>query len=354
MKLIRIIPGLLGVMITIIILSGTSHNNNTSGNHYGGELRRYRVLFYNTENFFEPADDSLTDDDDFTPAGDLHWTTKRYYTKLRNIYKVLIAAGDWQPLDIIGFCEVENKQVLHDLTNHTPLIKYPYHIIHFNSEDQRGIDVALLYNSNTVRCVESKKINIRKEGSPTRDILWFKAILNKDTCYFLINHWPSRSGGQLETEPGRLKAAAKLKAITDSLFLTDRWARIIIMGDFNDEPADESLISKLKANTDIINPQAGSLYNLSVAPEGGNYRGTLKYQGQWNLFDQIIVSGSMLHGNDGLHVNPDGYRIFGKSFLLTPDEQYTGFKPFRTYTGFRYQGGFSDHLPVYIDVTSSE
>jgi hypothetical protein len=127
-------------------------------------------------------------------------------------------------------------------------------------------------------------------------------------------------------------------------------AKIIIMGDFNDEPTDESLTENLKATTDLREPREGHLFNISRTPVSGNFRGTMKYQGQWNLFDQVIVSGSLLSNRHGLFVLPDGYHIFGPSFLLTADEKYNGFKPYRTYNGFRYQGGFSDHLPVYVDV----
>jgi len=141
-----------------------------------------------------------------------------------------------------------------------------------------------------------------------------------------------------------------LKHITDSLIDFAAQARIIIMGDFNDDPSDQSIAGKLKATRVAINTLPARLYNLTMIPSSGPVRGSLKYQGKWNTFDQIIVSGSLLPGGQGLTVTEEGYRIFGESFLLTPDKKYEGFKPFRTYSGYSYQGGFSDHLPVYIDL----
>lgn len=350
MNQIHLIPGILGVFLFSLVVSSAPGCRTLPGNM---DDRGFTIMFYNVENLFDPANDSLTADDDFTPSGDLHWTYKRYYTKLNRLYKVITALGGWQPPDVIGLCEVENKKVLLDLIHNTPLSKYPYEIVHYNSPDRRGIDVALLYNRNTIRPLESRKITLKKNGLLTRDILHVKAILQADTCHFLVNHWPSRSSGQIETEGDRIEAALLLKSFADSLFAINRNSNIIIVGDFNDEPGDESLKGQLKAITTLNEPKPGFLYNIGVAPSAGNYRGTLKYRGQWNLFDQIIVSGSLLSQSGGLQVKTDGFRIFGEEFLLIGDEQFTGFKPFRTYNGFRYQGGFSDHLPVYVVVRSS-
>jgi endonuclease/exonuclease/phosphatase family metal-dependent hydrolase len=312
----------------------------------------YRIVFYNTENFFDTRNDSLTADDEFTPGGGRHWNYSKYKSKLNNLYKTFIALGNWNPPDLIGICEVENKQVLTDLVNNTPLSKYNYRIIHADSPDKRGIDVAILYNSERVNVLQSRYFGIGKAGLFTRDILYCRARLGNDTCHFFMNHWPSRSAGQLETEPDRLVAASRLRSIVDSLSRDYRRAKIVIMGDFNDEPWDMSLSQRLQAKTDTRNAQSYYLYNLSKAPESGNLKGTVKFRGEWTLFDQVIVSGSLLGSVKGLHVHPGDYHIFGESFLLEPDEKYNGFKPFRTYNGYKYQGGFSDHLPVYIDLRS--
>jgi endonuclease/exonuclease/phosphatase family metal-dependent hydrolase len=339
--LFPVIMGIIGAVLTCL----------PAGEPPAGPVQsHYRIMFYNTENFFDTRNDSLTADDEYTAQGALHWTYKRYNTKLNNLFKTVIALGGWQPPDIIGVCEVENRFVLSDLLNHTPLLKYEYRIIHANSADRRGIDVALLYNSKTVAFLQSRYFNLHKPGLLTRDILYFKALIKGDTCHFIINHWPSRSSGQLKTETDRLWAASILRFVVDSLFEDSKNAKIIILGDFNDEPGDESMLIRLKAQNDLRDPLPSRLYNLSSIPKTGKYRGTVKFQGQWNLFDQVIVSGSLLCANHGVFVLPDGYQIFGAPFLLTADEKYNGFKPYRTYIGYRYQGGFSDHLPVYVDL----
>lgn len=313
--------------------------------------KRYRVMFCNVENFFDTRNDSLTNDDEFTPEGRLHWTFKRYIDKQNIIYKTIVAAGEGILPDVIGMCEVENRTVLSDLINRTPLSKFPYRIVHANSPDQRGIDVALLYNSATMQLLSHRYIRVKKRGLRTRDILYCRMKAGRDTCHFFVNHWPSRSGGRLESDDNREAAARTLRKVTDSLFAQNRHARILIMGDFNDEPKDESLSGSLLSAIDLRKPVSGALYNLSKTPAGGDFRGTIKYRGEWSIFDQIIVSGAML-GKKGLHVLPDGYRIFGASFLLVPDEQYNGKRPNRTYNGMRYAGGFSDHLPVFMDLFS--
>jgi endonuclease/exonuclease/phosphatase family metal-dependent hydrolase len=310
----------------------------------------YRVVFYNAENFFDTRNDSLTDDDEFTPEGARHWNYPKYKSKINNLYKTFIALGNWSPPALIGLCEVENRQVLTDLVNNSPLSKFNYSVIHSNSPDKRGIDVAILYDSERVKILKSRYFGITREGLFTRDILYCMARMGKDTCHFLINHWPSRSGGQLETEPLRLAAASCLREIADSLFISYSQPKIIIMGDFNDEPHDASLFLQLQAKTDTSNASSDYLYNLSFAPEKSKIKGTVKFRGEWTLFDQIIVSGSLLVSGKGMYVEPPGYHIFGESFLLVPDEQYNGLKPFRTYNGYIYQGGFSDHLAVYIDL----
>jgi predicted extracellular nuclease len=311
----------------------------------------YRIVFYNTENFFDTSNDSLTADDEFTPEGTRHWNYPKYKSKLGHLYKTLIALGSWTPPDVIGICEVENRRVLTDLVNQTPLAKYNYRIIHANSPDARGIDVAMLYNGDRVHVFQYRYFGIGKPGLFTRDILYCKAGLGRDTCHFLVNHWPSRSAGQIETEPYRLAASSRLRSIADSLFHHNSSAKIVIMGDFNDEPGDISLSQILQAKTETGNVQTDYLYNLSMAPAGEKFKGTVKFRGQWTLFDQVIVSGSLLKSLKGLHVEPGGYHIYAGSFLLMPDEQYNGFKPFRTYNGYQYQDGFSDHLPVFVDIT---
>jgi len=175
----------------------------------------------------------------------------------------------------------------------------------------------------------------------------FKGLAGKDTLHVVVNHWPSRSAGQLESEPNRIRAAKTLRSKVDSLFRVSVNSYIIITGDFNDTPDDVSLTNYLEADTELSYPLPGALYNLSSDTKK---KGTIKYQGNWMVFDQFIVSGAFFDKSNSLETSRSDYRILDEKFLLTNDQSYTGKRPFRTYMGYRYEGGFSDHLPVYIDI----
>jgi predicted extracellular nuclease len=310
-------------------------------------------MFYNVENLFDTSDDSLTNDDDFTPAGALHWTLGRQNEKLNNISKVIIAAGEWQTPALIGLCEIENRRVLEKLVYNTSISKFQYKIIHYDSPDERGIDVALLYDSRKVRVFASSVLSVSHDHDHTRDILYAKTIISDDTCHIFINHWPSRSSGQIETDRYRMHAATVLRNTVDSIIIRNAMSKIIIMGDFNDEPTDDSMVKGLRALPAGKELPGKVLYNLSIGPAKGPVRGTLKYQGNWNIFDQIIVSSALLENDKGLSVS-GGFKIFYNSLMLETDESYSGFRPFRTYLGYRYHGGFSDHLPVLIELTAGK
>jgi predicted extracellular nuclease len=332
------------------VLKGISGNpaiKDESGN-------KIRIVFYNTENFFDTFDDPITADEEFLPDGVLNWTYGRYHDKLDKICKVIVAAGEWKPPDIIGLCEIENAYVLRDLINKTPLVKYEYRYIHQNSPDRRGIDVALLYNPSTVRVLEKEFIPVTLTSGTektTRDILYcMVSIQQRDTLHLFINHWPSRGGGQLETEPSRLYAAKVLNLEINSLFRIFPNPKIIAMGDFNDEPNDKSLTEGLHAQTEIVLPMPGILYNLSAGYKKKHRIGTNKFQGRWGMLDQFIVSGELLKETMGFTTYPGSFSVFAASFLLTTDDNYSGSEPFRTYKGPVYSGGFSDHLPIVLDL----
>jgi predicted extracellular nuclease len=345
----RILAHLLG--LPLILTTCTSTPPPQTSNH---DSDIYRVMFYNVENLFDVLDEPQTDDDAFTPTGKMGWTHYRYYQKINNIGKVVLATGGGHIPAIIGLCEIENRKVLNDLVHSDALVKTPYHIVHFESNDRRGIDVALLYNSDKVRFISSKAVHVTEHGLQTRDILYCKVLLLHDTIHFFVNHWPSRSAGQLETERDRYAAARSLKATYDSIQSHSEHARIVIMGDFNDDPADES-ISQILGSINTQGPiQPKNIYNLAKIPVSGKIKGTLKYQGTWNLFDQIMVSGYLLLNKKGsIGVRKEDFRILENDFLLEPDRKFNGFKPYRTYMGFKYHGGFSDHLPVFIDLYSN-
>lgn len=332
------VTAFIAAFLTVTITVGCLEAQTTAG---------IKVVFYNTENLFDPADDPAVNDDDFTPAGAMHWTYKRFTIKENNLARVLIAIGGWTPPDIVGLCEIENDYVLHYLMGSTPLSKFGYSCLHKNSPDKRGIDVALLYNPSTVKVLECRFFGIDTNIVVTREILYARLLMHSDTCHVFVNHWPSRSSGQIETDRSRFAAALLLRQKTDSLFIRNPGSDIIIMGDFNDEPGDESLVRVLNVKAPE-NPVQKGLYNLSSVSGKGPVRGTLKYQGTWSVFDQVIVSGNLLKTR---RVNENSYHIFDNPFLLEPDETYTGVKPFRTYSGFRYHGGFSDHLPVFVVIS---
>lgn len=312
-------------------------------------------MFYNTENLMDTINDPKTNDDDFTPEGKYHWTSYRYNHKLQNIYKVITAIGEGTVPEIVTFCEVENKKVISDLITQTPLTRYPYKIVHYESPDPRGIDVGLIYQSNKLKVLESKPIYIRFPKylgeHQTRHILQCKFLYHQtDTFFVFVNHWPSRRSGNTDTEKLRLFTAQQLKNQTDSIFNKNQRAKIIIVGDFNDEPGNNSLTSGLKVHNQLDNVSYHALYNLSVDFLNKYNTGTHKFDGQWLTFDQIIVSGALLLDKNDLHSDTAGARVFNNSFILIPDKKNMGFRPNRTYSGFKYTGGFSDHLPVYLDL----
>ncbi|HKI88796.1 MAG TPA: endonuclease/exonuclease/phosphatase family protein, partial [Draconibacterium sp.] len=316
---------------------------------------KFSIMFYNTENLFDPEDAALPGDDEFTPGGDRHWTYKRLNSKLLHISKVIMAASGWQPPGIVALCEVENRSVLERLIQKTPLSSFQYQIIHKQSPDHRGIDVAMLYNTEQFYPIEYKYYPLKQSNDSviaTREILYVSGIaMGTDTLHLFVNHWPSRYSGLLETRPIRDVAARLLREKVDELFQKYKAPKIIIMGDFNDQPNDESITKFLKVKKADEAIETKSLYNLSFGWMK-NETGTLKYQSQWSVFDQIIVSGALLQTETGFYARPENAQIVEKSFLLEKDERYGGVRPFRTYIGFRYHGGFSDHLPVILKFNS--
>jgi len=313
-----------------------------------------RIMSYNTENLFDTADDPLTEDNDFTPTGRLHWTNEKYHHKLLNIYKVIAGVGGWQPPEIIGLVEIENRQVLNDLIFNTPLSKFKYGIAHYESPDPRGIDVALLFRSDKLKLLHQEPIYINFIGNPnkkTRDILFVKLLYsNLDTLCVFVNHWPSRRGGEIETEDLRYEVANYLHQKVSMVLKTNPAAKIIIIGDFNDEPSDQSITAYLKAQPISNQLAVNQLYNLSYNLLKTSKIGTHYYRGHWAILDQVIVSGGLLNPKLGLYAKPSDIHIYAADFIVQPDKKNLGIKPLPTYSGPKYIGGYSDHLPVYLDL----
>ena len=291
-----------------------------------------RVAFYNVENFFDTID-GPNDDSEFLPASASNWNSPKYKTKISHIQQVIKELGF--PI-VMGFCEVENKNVLQDLTKHKKFKKYK--ISHIDSQDPRGIDVGLIYNSSKIKLIKNGILRYTLPGEEkpnSRDILWNKFILKKDTLFILVNHWPSRRSGTLESEPKRVCAAENAKTFIDSIMNKNKNAKIIFLGDLNDTPEDKapSIISQ------VLIPQ--------IAPQSGSFGGTHLYKGKWDILDHIMVSSGMM--NSKIHTILNSGKIQEFPFLI---EEYKGNKqPFRTYVGSKYLGGYSDHLPVSIDIS---
>lgn len=341
-------PILLLCLWLLSVLPGMSQEK--AGQH----PEKYRIMFYNVENLFDPFDDSLTNDNEFTAEGDRHWTYKKFVLKLNNIAKVIIGIGEWDPPAIVGLCEIENRFVLNKLVYETPLKNFGYKIIHYNSPDRRGIDVGFLYRNDRFEPLYSRAIPIHFPDNPnskTRDILYVKGVFGeRDTVHFFVNHWPSRLGGYEESKPKRQFTASVLSSQVDSLFQTDTEPNIIIMGDFNDEPWDESIQLNLGAKLDKTVVKSNDLFDLMGIYKKNISVGTNKFRENWSVIDQFIVSGNLISENNRIIVSSDGAHIYSPDFLLEDDRTHLGKQPFRTFNGFTYTGGFSDHLPIYLDI----
>ncbi len=302
------------------------------------------ILFYNVENLFDCYNDSLKNDEEFLPDADKHWSFYRYNAKVNKVAKVILASNQWDLPALVGLCEVENEAVLNRLVWETGLSEQGYRFIHHESPDRRGIDVALLYRKDKFDIVGERAISVSLPDRNffTRDILYVKGVaFDKDTCHVFVCHWPSKYGGAMHSEWKRSVVAIKLRGVCDSILTTDENSNIIIMGDLNESPQSGAVYNSLKAREEGTGVE---LINLSLKFKSDVAGGTIKYGGHWDIFDQIIVSNSLLQEP----FTTDGMSIVDLPFLLEPDKSYSGVRPFRTYLGPLYHGGFSDHLPVKV------
>uniref|UniRef100_UPI003217F778 endonuclease/exonuclease/phosphatase family protein n=1 Tax=uncultured Draconibacterium sp. TaxID=1573823 RepID=UPI003217F778 len=329
------------IVLIILLLNARAQQN----------VSQYSILFYNVENLFDVRNDSLTNDDEFTFEGERHWSYKRLNRKLQNTAKVILGSSGWEAPSLVGLCEIENRFVLEKLLKETPLKSFPYKIIHKESPDFRGIDVALLYNAKQFYPLKYEYYPIVWESGDTiksREILHVSGIMGGiDALHVFVNHWPSRYSGIMETRELRNRAATLLRIKTDEVLKNNSDSKIVVLGDFNDQPNDESIKTYLQAKRVPSEPESSGLYNLSIDWEQLGY-GSLKYQSQWFIFDQIIVSAALLSSKEGLYTQPEWASICKLPFIFEIDEKYGGLKPKRTFNGFKYNGGFSDHFPVLL------
>ncbi|MCC6723101.1 MAG: endonuclease/exonuclease/phosphatase family protein [Saprospiraceae bacterium] len=320
------------------------------------QKKSYKVAcvgFYNFENLFDTEDSPDTEDSEFLPNGKRNWTDEVYKDKLKNLDKVVSELGTDVTKDgvaILGIAEVENRKVLEDFVKQKYVAKRNYQIVHYDSPDERGIDVALIYQPKYFKLTSSKAIPLMIYGSDgnrnlTRDILFVSGQLDGEQIYVLVNHWPSRRGGEAATAPYRNAAALVCKNIKDSLLLENPSVKVIIMGDLNDDPNSPSVKKVMDAKEKKSDVKPGGFFNpmYSFFKEG---LGTMAYNDAWSLFDQMIISEGFLDEKQ------DGYRflkaqVHNKPYLIQKTGQYKGY-PFRTFDFDNYIGGYSDHFPVYM------
>lgn len=304
------------------------------------------LAFYNLENLFDTRDDPYTLDDDFLPDGELQWSESRYRRKLNRLGKAILGIGTDQagmPPAVVGMAEVENAAVLRDLLQVSDLRSQPYAYVHADSPDERGIDTALIYHQEFFDVQEKEVYPLliysdSGERDYTRDILRVSGSLKGDHLHVLVNHWPSRRKGSQETDVKRLQASALLQSVCTELYAKDPQARIILMGDFNDDPFSPSIQQLVDSGFHNPMQELSRKYRL----------GSLVHQARWNLFDQILLSSDFLHKTPGRHEFLGG-NVYNDHQLKEWNGRFKG-NPFRTYAGRRYLGGTSDHFPVYVQL----
>lgn len=338
--------------VSLLILVFILASCGVAAQNKGSQYKLVSIGFYNLENLFDTVDDTLINDEEFLPAGARAWTDEKYQEKQANMAYVISQIGVQDAksgLSFLGVSEIENRKVLEDLVKQPAIRDRNYQIIHYDSPDPRGVDVAFLYNPKHFTPLYSRPVPLLnfEDGRRlyTRDVLYVKGLLENDTVHVMVNHWPSRGGGEARTAPFRNNGARLCRNIVDSLRTLDRYAKIFVMGDLNDDPTNESLKSHLRAVSKIKDVKVTGMFN----PYEDMFRrgsGSNAYRDAWSLFDQIIISEGVADEKSA------GYKflkanIFNKQFLVQPSGQYKGY-PLRTFSGDFYQSGYSDHFPSYI------
>ncbi|MGZ4090548.1 MAG: endonuclease/exonuclease/phosphatase family protein [Bacteroidia bacterium] len=311
------------------------------------------IGFWNVENLYDTLNDQWKNDEDFTPAGTNAWNGEKYRKKIEHLAEVISQmATDITPdgLAILGMCEIENKSVVQDLVNSPKLKKRNYKIVHIEGPDARGVDPSFIYNPVYFKVTKSLSYHVpyvSDTAHKTRDILVVSGSFVGEPLTVLVNHWPSRRGGELISRPNRNAAAKVARHIADSITTADPKAKVIIMGDLNDDPVNVCVKEVIGTYSDEKKPVEGKYFN----PMERKYKdgiGTLAWQDSWNLFDQIMLNKNWMQGNFESWQYHD-VRIFNKEFLKSDFGNFKGY-PFRTYSGGTYTAGYSDHFPVFITI----
>ena len=330
------------------------------------EPNTFTVAFYNVENLFDTIHDKGKSDKEFMPNAKKKWNTKRYHHKLAQLSSVIDSIGGQFLPDVIGLEEVENKAVLEDLVKQESIAAANYHIIHYESPDFRGIDNALLYNPTTFQPIYQRAIPVNMPDSinshgdhsiTSRDILYVKGIINdKDTMHIFVNHWTSMYYGAEETVPHRKYCAMVLKGQIDSLLAISVKTNILMGGDFNEDVFSPAVMGVMNPDTLYNRTYNERIYNLSHYLFTEKEQGTYNYRGVWGTLDHMFVSGYLLHKSNSIYTSLDNAHVFNSMMVMNKynNRNGKGIRPNRSYGGNNYYGGFSDHLPVYIQFNIGE
>jgi len=306
-------------------------------------------------NLFDTVNSPLFEDDEFTPSGTKAWTYDRYEKKINDLTRVLLSIPGKELPALIGLTEIENRSVLEDLVDQRGLRNGEYEIVHEDGQDPRGIECALLYRPDLFKYKSHEYVPIDDPVDPDylyRGILHVKGKApDGSILHIFVNHWKSRSGGEQETERQRMFSAISLRKQMDLLMARESGFKVIIMGDFNDEPTNRSLTNGLSALNKRRNIQMGDYYNLFYDLHNIEGKGTYNYQGNWNMLDQVIISYNLLDQERGLTTGFGSGVILKEEWMLYVSEKYGESLPSATYGGPEYYGGPSDHLPVYVEFT---
>lgn len=309
------------------------------------------IGFWNVENLYDTINDPIRNDEEFLPTGTNAWTGARYWEKINHLAKVISEMStDATPegLSIIGFCEVENKNCLEDLARDPQLKSRNYQAILIDGPYARGVDPALMYNPkhfNVTKVITYPVPLAQDTGYKTRDELVVSGLLFGEPLALIINHWPSRRGGELASRPGRIIAAKIAKHIADSIVKTNPAMKVVIMGDLNDDPVNESVKKHLNTVSDYTKVKDDNYFN-PMEPLFKKGIGSLAWQDSWNLFDQTILNKAFCKGDYKTFQYYKAF-VYNKAYLKSDFGNFKGY-PFRTYSGGSYTAGYSDHFPVYF------
>lgn len=346
MRLLRNL--LFGLILIPFILSCSEKRSVTRTLEKDEDYTPVCIGFYNVENLFDTVDSKNTEDTEYTPEGANSWGQERYEEKLSNLAQVMGELGTNKTphgAAILGLAEVENRRVLEDLVETSPIKEREYRIAHHNSPDERGIDVAFLYRPDYFKLEKKQSFKVDlPENDKTRDQLLMTGMLLGERIHIMVGHWPSRSGGQAQSEPSRIAAAQVGRSVLDSLQKADPNAKIVYMGDLNDDPVNKSVNKVLEAKGSPKELGGEELFNpMYKFYEKGI--GTLAWRDNWNLFDQILLSNELIEGKLSSFRYYDA-KVHDPGYLKQKEGNFKGY-PFRTYVGSTYKGGYSDHFPVY-------